>query len=261
MAGLDLLTAPPQRFEPPARDFGEYETRPVYGYDDCFPSVDPCDLPGHPGVRIRDHGELCWLPWDVSREPDGLTCIARSAAIPGLRFQRSLTFADTSLVWRFEVCNEGRTSVPFLHVMHALMPLEAVTGLHLPAFAAVIDEISGHAPPFASPDDCAAYLRALPRGQATMLLLRGVREGRFDVVYSHGLRLSVTYPAEFFPTLGIWWNNGGYPDEDACRRTECALEAMPGTWSSLARSYADAAYQSVPPAQRRRWEVVWRVSP
>ena len=61
-AGRDLLTGPPERFQPPEQDFGEYETRPVYGYDDCFPSVDPSDLPGHPGIRIRDHGELCWLP-------------------------------------------------------------------------------------------------------------------------------------------------------------------------------------------------------
>ena len=38
-AGLDLLTSGPVAFRPPIRYFGEYETRPVYGYDDCFRSA------------------------------------------------------------------------------------------------------------------------------------------------------------------------------------------------------------------------------
>jgi hypothetical protein len=38
--GIDLLTRAPAAFRPPAGDYGDYELRPVYGYDDCFPTVD-----------------------------------------------------------------------------------------------------------------------------------------------------------------------------------------------------------------------------
>ncbi len=60
----DLMTIEPELFHPPSTDYGEYETRPVYGYDDCFPSVDVCEFPGKEW-NIPDHGELCWLGWDV----------------------------------------------------------------------------------------------------------------------------------------------------------------------------------------------------
>ena len=35
--GYDLFTGNPSAFKPPEKFIGEFETRPVYGYDDCFP--------------------------------------------------------------------------------------------------------------------------------------------------------------------------------------------------------------------------------
>ena len=61
-AGRDFLTRAPDPFTPPAGDFGNYETRPVYGYDDCFPSVDPCTYP----ARERFDVPLC--AYNVSGE-------------------------------------------------------------------------------------------------------------------------------------------------------------------------------------------------
>ena len=63
-AGHDLLSSPPVSFRSPERFYGEYETRPVYGYDDCFPTVDPCLCPGGE-YQYRDHGELCWQQWNT----------------------------------------------------------------------------------------------------------------------------------------------------------------------------------------------------
>ena len=72
-----------------------------------------------------------------------------------------------------------------------------------------------------------------------------------------GLRLVVNYPHRLFPSLGIWWNRGGYPGEEGCRRTECAFEPMPGTWSSLARSAADGHCLTAPARGSLSWEIVW----
>ena len=74
------------------------------------------------------------------------------------------------------------------------------------------------------------------------------------------LCLTAAYSAKLFPTLGIWWNNGGHPDADTGRRTECALEPIPGTWSSLARSHADGVYLEVSPGVQRTWETTWTAS-
>src|ERR1700722_7237061 len=37
------------------------------GWDEMFPTVDPCDFPGEPflGVGVPDHGELWSRPWEV----------------------------------------------------------------------------------------------------------------------------------------------------------------------------------------------------
>ena len=71
--GHDLLTSKPESFKPPEKFYGEFETRPVYGYDDCFPSVDPCIYPSEQ-FGIRDHGELCWQEWDVVIDGNCVIC-------------------------------------------------------------------------------------------------------------------------------------------------------------------------------------------
>src|SRR5690625_5632388 len=54
-----------------------------------------------------------------------------------------------------------------------------------------------------------------------------------------GLAVTMRFPLNHFPTLGIWWNNLAYPDEDGCRRDECAFEPVPGTTSHLGNSWSD----------------------
>jgi len=256
---LDLLTGPPAEFRPPAADYGRYETRPVYGYDDCFPSVDPCAYPQKkPAFQVPDHGELCWLHWEVQCSSDALLAQTRSRMLPVL-FRRTLHFSGRTLIWRFEVVNRSGRAVPFLHVMHALLPLDRVAGIRLPGFAELYDEMEDRRLAPASPADLARDLLAAACGTARMLLLRRVREGRFEVSFRTGERLVVTYPAGVFPTLGIWWNRGGYPDEDGCRRVECALEPIPGTFSSLARSWAEGVCAVAPPRGEKAWSVVWSV--
>jgi len=258
-AGRDLLSRAPQSFCPPKRNLGEYETRPVYGYDDCFPTVDPCSMPGWKGVDLRDHGELCWLRWDVAVAQRRLDCRAHSEILPGLSFRRSLVFETSAIIWEFEVENVGREVVPFLHVMHALMPLGRIIGLRLPRFSRLIDEMHSKDLKLETPLECVDYLLTRPRGTAEMLLLRDLECGSVEVAFADGLALRIEFNPQLFPTLGVWWNDAGYPNEDGCRRCECALEPVPGTASSLAKSHADGTYLSVQPTGRMAWQVVWRV--
>ena len=258
-AGRDLLTAAPSQFRPPQRDYGEYELRPVYGYDDCFPSVRPCDMPGGQTAHVRDHGELCWLRWDVAGQGNRLDCRVRSGILPAVHFRRTLLFADTSLSWAFEVLNEGPEPIPFLHVIHPLMPLDQVVDLSLPRFAKRIEEGSEQPPIHETPRQCADFLLKQPRGSAVMLLLQGLQEGHAAATFDGGMVLEMEFDPALFPTLGIWWNQAGYPDEDGCRRVECALEPLPGSSSSLTESHAAGIHLTVPPAGHRTWEITWNM--
>ena len=252
--GQDLLTRPAAAFQPPKRDWGVYETRPVYGYDDCLPTVDSCRHPTLDWI-IPDHGELCWLPWQV-RVESGLDCRVRSRNMP-LEFRRRLEFDGSRLTWHFEARNNGAVPIQFQHVMHALMPPEAIAGIMLPEFELAFDEIRRGPAAFQNPSETAKNLLSLPHGQYTMLLLRQVRDGRLAIRFQSGLLLRIQFPADLFPTLGIWWNRNGYPDEDGCRRSECAFEPMPGPGSSLADAASANTCLIAPPQSALEWSVIW----
>ncbi|MBZ5564961.1 MAG: hypothetical protein LAP13_21390 [Acidobacteriia bacterium] len=257
-AHQDLLTAPPATFHSPAGDYGQYETRPVYGYDDCFPTVDPCDFPTQ-GWPVPDHGELCWLPWEVTPARDQLAFHVKSELLPVI-FTRRMSFQRSSLNWLFEVINTGNMNVPFLHVMHCLMPLREVAEVRVPEFSRVVDEAHDKGLPLTTPRHVEDLLLSQGTNKAWMLLLQGVKSGSVGIAFKSGLKLEVRFPLELFPTLGIWWNNGKYPDEEGCRRVECAFEPIPGPYSSLAKSFQEGAYLLAPARASVRWTITWNIT-
>lgn len=254
----DLLTTAPADFRRPAGNYGLYETRPVYGYDDCLPTVDPCSYPRGARFEIADHGELCWLPWRVAANDNELKCSVCSRQLP-IAFRRTMVFGDRDIDWRFEIENTGDTTVVCQHVMHPMMPRGHVCGLALPSFSSAYDEMRGRDSDWRSPQSLRDHLLASTHGCAEMLLLRGIDEGRFEIEFTCGLTLLVDFPVELFPTLGIWWNHGGYPDEDGCRRIECAIEPIPGTSSCLEATHKDGVHLAVEPHDWLRWSVHWEM--
>jgi hypothetical protein len=229
--GKDLLTTRPADFRPPNADYGQYETRPVYGYDDCFPTVEVCG-------QWPDHGELCWLNW--SGTP--VACGVVSALAP-LQFSRRLSFEANRLRWNFTVENTGVTPFPVQHVMHPLMPLRDIDSIKLPAG-------DGY-----DARQVAADLLALPLGNARMFFLKNVSEGEVRVGFRWGLQLAMRFSTIQFPTLGIWWNNQGYPDEPGLRRSECAFEPVPGPNSML----SSGTTMTVPAQGKLTWQIDWEV--
>jgi hypothetical protein len=254
---IDLLTTEPKSFKPPKTDYGLYETRPVYGYDDCFPTVDSCLFP-EKNWTVPDHGELCWLNWTVTELSNRLIFSVKSKKLPVI-FKRELRFGENELTWAFEVSNESEIDLPFMHVMHSLMPLQQIESLNLPSFERVFDEIHQKALDLKKPKDVKEYLLGQSQGTANMLLLQNVRDGKMDFSFKNGLSLGVEFPETFFPTIGIWWNNSGHPDEDGCRRNECAFEPIPGTTSVLSETYQDDTCLTLLPGQRFTWLIFWNI--
>ncbi|HUI63754.1 MAG TPA: hypothetical protein VL126_02850 [Bacteroidota bacterium] len=255
--GYDLLTGEPARFSPPRADVGLYESRPVYGYDDCFPSVVPCRYPGS-ALNIPDHGELCWLEWDVVESPARLRFSVRSRKLP-LVFVRTMEFAATSLTWSFEVRNEGDAPHPFLHAMHPLFSVDEITSVEIPEFECAFDWQTGMMREGMSAAKVSDLLLNRPRGTTEMLFLRNLRSGEVSCAFRNDMRLKIRFPVEHFPTLGIWWNNRGYPDEDGIRRSECAFEPTAGDSTDLSREFAGGRALSVAPGGRFSWQVHWDV--
>jgi hypothetical protein len=255
--GQDLLTANPPSFKAPDQFYGEYETRPVYGYDDCFPTVDPCAFPDK-SIEYKDHGELCWLDWQVQVESNKLICSV-DCLNPRVTFKRILEFIGNRLIWQFEVENTSDMKIDFLHVMHALLPLSQIRSIELPGFAKILDDINLVVPFLKDPDQVASHLLEIQSGGYEMLLLKDIDAGSVKLGLQNNLNLQMTFDNKLFPTLGIWWNNRGYPEEAGLRRAECAFEPIPGTCSNLFHSFNDEIYLRTEPGELLNWEISWEI--
>ncbi len=255
--GFDLLTVGPKPFLPPVADYGRYETRPVYGYDDCFPTVSTCRYPGT-DWQVPDHGEVCWLSWEVRENKNQLLFRVSSRKLP-LMFLRKLTFKENKIIWEYEVSNTGREILPFQHVMHPLMPLNKVVSLQMPGFEAVYDDIDRCNLAIQTPDELEKYLLHRPAGTANMLFLRKVSKGAIWVGFANGVTLQMQFPDRLFPSIGLWWNNYGYPDEEGLRRCECAFEPVPGFSDNLAKEYKTGKCLFIEPAGTVKWKITWEL--
>jgi hypothetical protein len=256
-AGHDLLSTPPVSFRSPERFYGEYETRPVYGYDDCFPTVDPCLCPGGE-YQYRDHGELCWQQWITEAVDNCLIC-STDCLHPRVSFKRILKFEGNSLTWKFEVTSFSEETSVFLHVMHAMMPLKKITGIEIPECRNIFDETKSEETGLKSSAEVGEYLLAFRPGSFGMYLLKEIADGFLKLKFSNGVKLEIRFDHILFPTLGIWWNNGGYPAGGQLR-TECAFEPIPGTCSDLSKSFRDGTYLSVASGEKLCWEILWTIN-
>jgi hypothetical protein len=253
----ELVTTEPLKFYPPEKDYGDYELRPVYGYDDCFPSVDSCIYPGS-NWKIPDHGELCWLAWNVKTETDRMIFSVDSKNLP-IGFKREMRFTENELIWVFEVCNKGDEPQPFQHVMHPLIPLSEITEINLPEFASVFDEIAQKNTDLSQPETIQKFLLNQPRNSTNMFFLRNIKKGLMSWRYRSGLCIEAIFPEKQFPSIGIWWNNFGYPDENECRRNECAFEPIPGDNSVLTEAFKKGNHLLVRPGETFTWKIHWRI--
>ncbi len=255
--GQDLLTTNPPSFKAPEKFYGEYEVRPVYGYDDCFPTVGSClSLDG--SIEYRDHGELCWLGWQVHIEDNKLVC-STNCLHPKVSFKRILEFAGDRLIWSFEVANSSMEELAFLHVMHPLMPLDQIQSIELPAFSKCVDDINSVNLCLDSPQQLGDHLLAIPSGRYEMLFLEEIDSDTVVLHFQKGFSLQMSFDIKLFPTLGIWWNNTGYPEEEGLRRNECAFEPVPGSCSTLSKSFKDGSYLSVEADKSLSWQIEWDI--
>ena len=103
------------------------------------------------------------------------------------------------------------------------------------------------------------YLLNQKVGSANMLFLQNVNAGEVSWTYKNGLHFKVSFSKEKFPSIGIWWNKSAYPDEEGCRRNECAFEPIPGMNSVLIDNYKNGTCLSVMPGGIFTWQIRWDI--
>lgn len=258
------------------------ETADSGGYDECFPTVAPCNVPGDVpvfgGLALPDHGEL-WAvrpSVEVSTPGDG-GAIARTVwtgrRMP-YRFTRTVRVTSEGTVeMRYAVRNDGPSRFPFLWASQPLLPLTRDTRIILPAGSRVRVGAQ-HGIEFGGPGAMHEWPRikagervvdlATPdavKKRYAVKLFAEVGEGR-AAVEQGSARLEVLFDPREVPDFGLWINRRGF---SGVARRSALMNVGFGPAIGAPDSLAEAlgSWNSahwLEPGQQREWALTWRGS-
>lgn len=258
--GRELLTRPHLvggRFQAPAGDYGDYETRPVFGYDDCWPCLEACRWPGT-GRKVRDHGELVWLEWEALAD-SGVMVARVSDTSAGWQFERRTLNHDGALVFEYACANTGSAPFPMSWAGHVLVPPSSVTELSLPGFGFLHQGSAHGGACLQMPDDVWSYLASLPTGEAAFLVLGDLTTHCVQLQFDDlNWRWSVEGISR--PAIGLWYNRSGYPGSGELAREEFGIEWMTSPVCALDSFPQASDAVVVEPGAEHSWRMRWEIA-
>jgi galactose mutarotase-like enzyme len=239
------------------------------GWDECFPTVAPCDARATSwGRRLRDHGELWGRPWRVVERNESE--ISTVYANRDFAFQRALKVTGASLECVYSVENLGREAMPFVWAMHGLLAVSPADSILLPGVESL------EATYLSLRDERLSFSRLEWPGASAVLPfdLDRVQDakvgfaGKFyapaksDPAASVGdrrSRLDFGWDVTAAPSIGLWLNYGGWPIAGDIHHI--AIEATTAAADDLAQAIDRGLARSLPPGKTSSWSLTLTVRP
>jgi galactose mutarotase-like enzyme len=216
------------------------------GWDECFPTVGVCDHPAW-GGRMRDHGLLWGMPWDVTEvAPDHIQSRYSGA---GFAFKRSLTLAASTVTADYAVANLSEAAFPYLWSQHCLLattPLDRIvlsgqTGM---SAGGIAFEWPRH------PLRDLAQVGPITEGFALKSYAATPGRASAAIVGPNG---GIRFDWSDIPALGLWLSYGGWPVGGPVH--QLALEPTSATADHLAQAQALGQTRILAPQETHRWRV------
>lgn len=225
------------------------------GWDEVFPTIDPCDAPGYDGHSLPDHGEVWPLAWDFEITEKEVSCSVEGVAGP-YRLMRKLSFPQADqLQMDYCVVNHGAGSLPFLWVPHPQFWVSEPTHIVLPpavqemlcVFGGKTQVTGQH---YAWKD--LSMVGETQTGDGRKYYFPGLYKqgwcGLVGALSGDWLRMS-TDPKKV-PYLGIWIDEGMGNDRNAI-----ALEPSIGYYDRLDRAIGNGTAPVIEPGQTIEWSL------
>ena len=266
-------------FGPPKEGASYVETADSGGFDECFPTIAACRIPGWVrswgGLELPDHGEL-WsqvpeLEIETTTDGPAIVTTWEGRRLPYRLTRVARVIRDGSVVITYHAANDSTDRVPYIWASHPLIPLSPQTRLLLPEGAPTRvwashrlimgDARSLHRWPFVraagkvldflTPFDVAKNYACkmfvdMPQGRARL------REGDRE--------LEVTFDTTEVGQFGLWINKGGWsPFKRERPYFNIGFEPCIGAPDTLSDALGDwKRAQWIEPGQVRSWTVTWR---
>ena len=254
---------------------GSYTDSECSGFDDMFPSIDPCCYERYPwaGVMVPDHGEVCSLHWNYEIRDDELVMWTYGVRFP-YRLQKRIRFLrENSLRIDYQLINLSDFEMDFIWAAHPMINAEADAELILP-----YPEDSAITCVYSTDKDFGSYgypmkwplavrqdsgLQALNVSRHKSV--RGINykfyfnskipEGWFKYRYkSDQTTLTLSFPEEQVPYFSIWVNEGSFRDY-----YNFAPEPCTAAFDRIDRSVAHGMGSSLKARGEHRWHLAFDV--
>ena len=263
---------------PPKPGASYVETADSGGWDECFPTVGSCPIPGAPPgtAPLPDHGELWSAPWtsSVYEAPEGTTLAGSvSGSVFPYELHRTVTLDSDEPQVRlsYTLRHTGNTPFPWIWSAHPLLNVQPGSVLELPGLTQVkiaavhgrddLNEndvvswpgaIGGNAERFTFPSDggWAVKLFGDLGGEGRMILTDPRR----------GERLEMRVQPDLVPQVGVWINCRGWAPPGRTPYYNLALEPCIGAPDRLDTAVRDwHTAQTLPPGEERSWSISVRL--
>lgn len=241
--------------EPRAADEGlRFTDTDHHGWDEMFPTVDPCVYPCAPfaGACAPDHGELWRTPFaTLARSESSLRQRATSPRFH-YEFERALSVEGPTLRAEYSVVVTADVAAPMLWALHPQFEAGEGTRVVLAGHRDCLLDTSSPEGPRAIPWTGELVVeRDVEPGADRMLYARpGDDVGEVALVDPSGSWLRVTWDTRFAPYLGLWLDRGRFTTGRVV-----AIEPTNGFFDELARAVGNGRIGWFAPGARVSWWV------
>ncbi len=278
-SGREFLL-PPQRSDPPyARAFpgARFESYDTSGFDECFPTIEPCRcMPGTSatGWDLPDHGELWSKSWNWRSDGEEVLCSVGGAQWP-YQFERRIRLTGRTVRLSYRVVNLSPAPMPFLWAAHPLLRVKPGDRIMLPGEVREVllnwssNDHAGRLGdrrswPFLDPQQQDTDYSVVPDPRvrrAAKFFSDRLRDGTAALYDPQTKRnLVFHFDARKIPYLGVWLCYGGWPAAEGPGHLTIALEPSSGRPDSLAEAMRRGEHSTVPPDGELTWELELSVS-
>jgi galactose mutarotase-like enzyme len=225
------------------------------GWDEIFPSISPCQLQGN--ISIPDHGDLVFLPCEVSEQTsNGLTLTTLTRAIK-TRFTRKLTLDGNKLRVDYTLDSLSEEPIPYLWAPHPIIALEDGMILELPT--SELTSTDGLDLTNASDGSCKITIAdpALGKTKPHMLKFftqRGLAD-RASIHAKDGSSLSLWWDKKDAPYFGMWLNQRNWSGIGSAPYFNLGLEPTTSPCDCLTEAIANDLHFTLNPGESRKWHL------
>lgn len=258
--------------------FMSFAASDASGWDECLPSVAPCEVQTALGktTRIPDHGDFWQVEWQVeSQDEDGVTLSADGFSLP-LRFSKTLQLEESRLQVSYRLRNMGKVAVDYVYSAHPLFVVDPSDGILLPQSVKEVT-VEGSAKgrlgvrgtklswPVTRVDGSRgvdlSFAGSPADSTGDKLFAASTPEG-WCAVERKQLRRRITlrFDPIQLPYLGLWLCYGGWPEEQENRQQCVALEPCTAEGDSLAIASKDGRARRLEPEEENRWTITLEVT-